>query len=320
MRASYTVTAGFTGQCPVTPRFVTQAGRAIAPSLISRVVVRADTGARLTIPAAGTSWLDCQRPVYRGDSLFSTAPGYSLQDVIVSGANIIQSGVERFDPLVNDTPTLTGYYYKLTIEAQDELFGSLAGTTAIVTLPDASVLRRRLGPRHAVTLNLPRGYYRVTVHGGGAIALEDNLRLSRDKTVDIAEISHSDLAALGGIVLMIGIGMPILSKERRKRLRSWIGRRDEEVSPREKRHSEVKGHLGVRRAPSGPVGDRSLAERGPRAHAKSQDDDYRQRSVAPSDERGLSGPVARLLLYLVRPARMGSCQERLPGNRTLLER
>ena len=225
MRRNYTVTAGFNTACPVTPRYVTQRGDRVDPSRIGRVVVQSSTGKRVQLAPDRTSWVACARPVYRDSSLFNVGARYSVLRIVISGANIVHAGAERFAPMTNARPTFVGYFHRLTITAHDALFGRKAGTVAMLRLPDGSVQRARLGASHAVTLDLPQGPYGLSVRVGGSIVLSEHLRLSRDKTVNFTAVSHGDLLSLAATVLVAGAGLPMLSKVRRKRLGQLLRRR-----------------------------------------------------------------------------------------------
>jgi hypothetical protein len=232
MRANYTITAAFSVWCPVTPRFTDQHGRALYPAQIAQVTVRSDTGQTASLRPSGTTWLQCTRPVARGSTLHSQDVQYSVQNVMVSGTNVVRAGIERFWPGRTRAPTIVGYFHDLTITAHDALFGGPTGQETLVTLPDHTVLTEPLGPRHTATLsNLPQGSYRVQVKAEGAIVSTQTLRLSRDMTVDLTAVSPIDLAALGGGLLAAVVGLPLLSGSRRRWVAGHLRRRRKRAGP-----------------------------------------------------------------------------------------
>jgi hypothetical protein len=225
MRANYTVTASFNVRCPVRPLFTDQLGRALDPGGIALVSVRSNTGQSATLSPTGTTWLPCAEAIYRGSTMSSQPVRYSVQDVMISGTNVVHAGVERFWPIRTPDPAVIGYFHNLTIAAHDALFSSGTGSVALVTLPDHSVRRVPLGPGHAVTLhNLPQGRYQVAVKAGSAIISGQSLRLSKNQIVNFTAVTMLDLASLGGTVLLVAAGLPLLSGSRRKRIFGFLQR------------------------------------------------------------------------------------------------
>lgn len=219
MRADYTVTAAFTVQCPVRPRFTDQDGKALDPRRISRVTLKSSAGRQVNISATHPSWLDCAQPAYRDSMLTSNDMKYAAQAVMFAKANIVYAGVERFSPREQATPTFVGYFHDLTITAHDALFGDRIGSYALVRMPNRAVRRVALGRGHAVTLDhLPQGNYQIDVRAGGAIVSAGSFRLSRTKTVNLTAVSAPDLATVGGGLLLAGGGLPLLTTTRRRRL------------------------------------------------------------------------------------------------------
>jgi hypothetical protein len=217
MRADYTVTAAFTVQCPVRPRFTDQDGKALDPRRISRVTLKSSAGRQVNISATHPSWLDCAQPAYRDSTLTSNDMKYAAQAVMFARANIVYAGVERFSPREQATPTFVGYFHNLTITAHDALFGGRIGSYALVRMPNHVVRRVALGPGHAVTLDhLPQGNYQIDVRAGSAIVSAGSFRLSRTKTVNLTAVSAPDLATVGGGLLLAGGGLPLLTTTRRR--------------------------------------------------------------------------------------------------------
>jgi hypothetical protein len=230
MRASYTVTASFGVRCPVRPHFTDQRGEALVPGGITHVSVRSNTGESATLSPAGTTWLSCRQVSYRG-TLSSRPVRYSVQSVMISGTNVVHAGVERFWPIRTPAPTVVGYFHNLTIAAHDALFGSGTGTVALVTMPDHSVKRVPLGPGHAATLlNLPQGRYWVNVKAGSAIISAQSLRLSKNQMVNFTAVTMWDVGSIGGAVLLVAAGLPLLSGSRRKRVLGLLQRRRREAA------------------------------------------------------------------------------------------
>lgn len=232
MRRSYTLTAGFTVMCPVTPRFVTQGRAAVSSSRVAQVALRSSTGMQVALSPRGTTWLACQQAADRDNVLRGLVVTYTVQSIMVSGTNVAKTGQQRLWPGGAAHPVLVAYFHNLTITAHDAIFGSPAGDVALVTLPDHSVRQVPLGPLHIATLDdLPQGYYRVRIHAGRAIVSADAFRLLRTTTINLTVVSTADLALIGGGAIVLAfLGLPLLSRERRKWLRNALRHRSKEMS------------------------------------------------------------------------------------------
>jgi hypothetical protein len=223
MRANYTVTASFAIMCQVSPRLAQQNGVALPVNRVSQISVRNNLGQPATLRPSGTTWLPCSWPVYRDSLLSSTDLEYSVQSMLVSGSNAVHVGVERFKPSRMPNPELTGYFYALTITAHDAIFGGAVGGYALLTMPDRTVRRVWLGPRHIATVgNLPQGNYQVQIKARGASISPQTFRLSKDQTANLAAVTRGDIAVVGGALLAGLIGIPLLSRTRRRSIFAFL--------------------------------------------------------------------------------------------------
>ena len=225
LRANYAVTASFAVACPVTPRLVDQDGAPMPALQVSQINLLNSLGQAMTLKPAGTTWLPCVSPVYRDSLLSSHAVLYSVQSVLVGGTNVVHAGVERFSPSQTPDPKVTGFFYSLTMTAHDALLGGAVGNYALLTMPDKTVRKVALGPRHTATVgDLPLGDYQVQVAAGSASISPVTVHLSRDETTNLAAISRIDIAIVL-LALVVGIaGAPLLSRTRRKRVRALVRR------------------------------------------------------------------------------------------------
>jgi hypothetical protein len=225
MRADYAVTASFAVACPVTPRLVDQDGAPMPALQVSQINLLNSLGQAMTLKPSGTTWLPCVSPVYRDSLMSSHAVLYSVQSVLVGGTNVVHAGVERFSPSQTPDPKVTGFFYSLIITAHDALLGGAVGNYALLTMPDKTVRKVALGPRHTATVtNLPLGDYQVQVAAGSASISPVTVHLSRDETTNLAAISRIDIAIVL-VALVAGIaGAPLLSRTRRKRVRALVRR------------------------------------------------------------------------------------------------
>jgi hypothetical protein len=267
MRADYTVTASFSVSCQVRPRLVQQDGTTIPPGLVSHIELHSSTGQAAALGPQGTSWLPCARPVYRGSELYSRDVGYSVLEMLIDGTNVVHAGVQRFSPDRTPVPTVTGYFYALTITAHDALFGGAIGSYALLTMPDQAVRRVMLGPGHTATVvDLPEGNYQLQVKAAGASIPAQVVHLSKDQTADLAAVTHADLALTGGVFALAVAGIPLLSRTRRRRVRAFIAARLPRRGKTQRTGPGVPGALVLNepelpgldepgaRAPDSPVG------------------------------------------------------------------
>lgn len=223
MRADYTVTASFAVMCPVSPRLAQQDGAALAANRVAQINLRNNLGQPARLLPSGTTWLPCAWPVYRGSLLSSTDLQYSVQSILVSGTNTVHVGVERFKPSRTPNPRLTGYFYAFTITAHDAIFGGAVGSYALLTMPDHTVRRVPLGPGHVATVsNLPQGNYQVQIKARGASVSAQTFRLSKDQTANLAAVTRGDIAVVCGALLAGLIGIPLLSRTRRRRIFAFL--------------------------------------------------------------------------------------------------
>jgi hypothetical protein len=219
LRSNYAITAAFTVQQQVTPRFVESNGSPLDLSRVSAITLKSDAGQVVPLPALGTAaaaaglWLDSVRPTFHNSALTAQPASYSLQSVIVSGANVVDSGRQTFKPSLDSSPTFSTLFYNLTISGHDALFGSSTGTSATVTYPDGTKHTVRLDAHHTATLmNLPRGTYKVHLRAGRAIVANDQFVLSKDKAADEAVISGLDLVVLGVGFLLVAVALLLLGR------------------------------------------------------------------------------------------------------------
>jgi hypothetical protein len=225
MRADYTVTASFATACPVSPRLVEENGTPLPAGEVSRITLLSSLGRNVRLSPTGTTWLPCGWPVYRDSLLSSRSVQYSVQSVLVRGTNVVHAGVERFSPSQTYHPTITGSFYALTVTAHDAVFGSALGDYALLVMPDHTVRKVGLGPRHAATIgDLPLGDYQVRVKAGNASVSAVTVHLSRDQTANLTAVTRIDIL-LVCVALGIGVaGAPLLSRTRRGRARDRIRR------------------------------------------------------------------------------------------------
>jgi hypothetical protein len=214
MRSNYVVTAAFTVQHQVMPRLVRQDGTPLDPTEVNSITARSDNGSMVNLPLTAPTWLDATRPAFHHSILSAEPVTYSLQSVMVRGANVVDAGRQTFTPAATATPTFTTQFHDLVITGHDAIFKSGLGARATVTFPDGGKLTVPLNAEHTATLtNLPRGNYRVTIAAGRAIVGVQQFGLSKDKTADLIVISALDVSFVAGVVLIIAAALMVIGRK-----------------------------------------------------------------------------------------------------------
>jgi hypothetical protein len=237
MQTSYTITAAFTVQYPVTAHLVDQHGLPLELARISTVAIRSDVGQLLQLPKDDTIWLDGTTPEYRNSTLVENTLSYSVQTVLMDGTNVVDAGKQRFTPATQPTVVVTGQLYDMTISAGDALFGTPIGTHARVIGPDGVVTSVRFDRTHNAALHhLPRGKYHVTVTGVRGMAMDEQITLSRDQAVRTTVLSAADVATTAGTLLLIAIALLLVGRRWLLRpLARVVGRTTRRLRPRGRR-------------------------------------------------------------------------------------
>jgi hypothetical protein len=234
MRANYIITAAFTLQRQVMPRVVRNDGTALDPTEVDSITARSDNGSVVNLPLTSPTWLDATRPAFHHSILSAEPVTYSLQTVMVRGANVVDAGRQTFTPVATVNPTFTTQFHDLVITGHDAISKSGLGTSATVTYPDGGKVTVPLDSQHTAKLtHLPRGNYKVTIDAGRGIVGVQQFGLSKDKTADLIVISAMDLVILVGMLMIIAIALLVIGRQYWRRL-TRSRRAHQVVAPREK--------------------------------------------------------------------------------------
>ena len=192
----------------------TPSGAKVPPAEITTLTLTDNLGRTLTFKGAQLAkpiWLAALLPVQAKGGVDARLVTYSLQSVIVRGANVVNQGQLRLVPFSTSRLVVRGLFFDLTVAATDALAGSPAGTSVRLIYPDKSQSTVKLGPLHRVDfVGLPRGDYTVLVQAG-VMNLKSPLRLSRDLRMSEKVVTTGDAGALlallgGGAALLYGLG------------------------------------------------------------------------------------------------------------------
>lgn len=224
-RADHTITVSFATECRVTPSFTDQNGARLDPASFSAVDLRSETGQTYKLSPLGASYLPCSAPLLDPSGPASDPIVYRLNTLTTQDTNVANDGQQAFSPVTDPHPVFIGYYYDLSVSAQDAFFGTKAGRDAVITGPNGTKDRAAFSASGVATFtHLPRGTYSVAV--GGGIGVAKTVRVSRNLTASMQVIDGTDLgagAACGILFVLVPFVPSILRGRRRRQGRRLAG-------------------------------------------------------------------------------------------------
>jgi hypothetical protein len=212
--------AGFTESCLVSWSFTDTQGGPVPRGVVESVVLKDDSGGRYQKPGDGPHWLPASQPVRDNSGrVRSQRLDYSVEGVLVDGANAVFRSQQRFRPAPNATWPISLRFYQMQVSAHDALFGFPAGSAVQLRSPDGQVKRLDLDERsRASSGRLARGDYQLKVQGPG-ISWWAPVNLSRDQEVELVFLTWLDLAVAALLAVLVLVGLPLLGGRLRGRRR-----------------------------------------------------------------------------------------------------
>ncbi len=200
--------------------FVDQAHHPIDPTRVSSITLRNDTNQTQKLAAGDAVSLTAVRPSAGAGQLVARNVTYSVQSVLIDGANVVNIGEQRFRP--NEAgPQLEVVVLLRTahFRVRDRLLGSPVATTVHLTYPDGRRADLQTDAQGEITMtDLARGDYTVSA-AGQAYTLDQDLALSRSQFVDIPVLSHTDATIIGAFLLLGLVGVLGVGRWRSRQLR-----------------------------------------------------------------------------------------------------
>jgi hypothetical protein len=187
--------------------FVDQAHRSIDPTRITSITLRSDTNQSQTIGAGDAVALTAVRPSSTAGEVVAREATYSVQSVMVDGANVVNVGEQRFRPSqLGGSLEVVLLLRSAHFRVRDRLLGTPVPTVVQLTYPDQHRVDLPTDAQGEVVLSeLARGTYRVSA-AGQAYPLTQELQLSRSQFVDVAVLSVVDVVILGGsAAVLLGV-------------------------------------------------------------------------------------------------------------------
>lgn len=216
------------------PRFIGPGGMRIAGKDVESYTLKSRSGTVVKIKHDRPVMLKASRVVRYGRGLVSKPIEWSLESVMVDGANVVTRAQRRFDPSKLRGPVLIDLlFFRARFTSKDALFGTPVGSAILLTNPRGETTRYPLEDGELTLPALPRGDYTVAVETSG-MAPPRPVALSRNQEVELKVITHVDMALVGGVLTAIAIGLLVARRPELRRLpvRRRRGRRAPAVEGR----------------------------------------------------------------------------------------
>jgi hypothetical protein len=227
-RRDYVVTAAFDIDYRVSMSFVDLEGDPVDYGKISSVALKDATGVihRFTgEQLKGPVWLWGTRVVSLQSGPFAKPIYYTVQSVIVGGANVVNQAQQRSEPHKDPALKVELLFYSATFVGRDAVFGFPVGSAVRLRYPDGRHSRHPFDARHeAVVGSLPRGEYDATIEGPG-LPVSAPVSITRPQRLTLKIVTWLDLAVVMAAAGAFLGGLPLL----RRRLRRAVAEGDAEA-------------------------------------------------------------------------------------------
>jgi hypothetical protein len=197
----------------------------VDPGRITRFVLKSNTGETVTVEGpqiAQPLWLAASRTQQTQLGLVSKDLYWTVDHVVVDGADVVNKGQQKFVPNQERSWTVKLLFYQVSVAGRDALFGGKAGSGVELYQPDGSVTRVPFVDGRAQLANLPRGQYNLKVYGSG-LSFMRPVGISKDQELELEVVTELDLWVVGSVIGSVAIGLVLVG--RRKRLAAYFRRK-----------------------------------------------------------------------------------------------
>jgi hypothetical protein len=202
------VQAGFDVYRPIGQTFVDLDGDPVPSSRITSIELRSSIGEIATFTDGDPHQRKVSRTVRRPNGLESVPVMYNVDAVIVDGANVVNSGQQRFYIESDEPWEIRLLLYSVRVRPRDALFGFAAGGAVELGFPNGTVERHEVADDGWVVVHgLARGIYRLSVADAPGWAPTMPVALSRDQEVSLRVISYLDMAVAAAVAAGIVFGL-----------------------------------------------------------------------------------------------------------------
>jgi hypothetical protein len=205
-----TVTAALGLHYAVRLTFTDLEGVHVDSKRVTSVTLRASNGVVQRVKGDEVSdpvWLQGKRVVSTPTGPVEKEILYSVERVVVDGANVVNRAQQRFYPHRTRNVEVALLFYSARFTARDALFGFGVGDGIKLTHPDGTSTYHAFESGNQVRVTaLARGEYWVEVDGPGVSFLRP-VTLSRNQVVELEVLSYLDLGLTFGILLATALGL-----------------------------------------------------------------------------------------------------------------
>lgn len=195
--------------------FVDQGNEPVPSPRIATAVLRSDTGQRISLHGGRVRLLSA-RPSQGQGSLLVRESLYSLESVVIDGANVVNVNEQRFRPAQKTQVRFVVQLRTIRIQAHDALLGAAYGRAVSLVYPDGRRQRITMGATRTVSMsNLARGNYQVAVEGPGFTFVRA-VSLSRSQNIDLPVVTYWDTVIVGLFLLSAAVGFLLVGRYRRR--------------------------------------------------------------------------------------------------------
>ena len=208
------IQVGFSVSYQATPSFTDLDGNVIDPKRIESLTFQSSNGASLELDPKETYWLQANRVMRRSTGLEEAPIQYSLQSVVIDGADVVNRGQQKFFAGAEQAEwPIELIFYPAKFRAQDALFGQSIGTGINLTYPNGQMVFYPFDKQGEVSLAaLPRGAYQVQVAGAPGMAPVTPVAISRFQDVDLLVVSQLDMGLFVGCGVLLALALLLFGR------------------------------------------------------------------------------------------------------------
>jgi hypothetical protein len=194
--------------------FVDRGGKEVPTERVTRLVLKSNTGEVLALTGADLTrprWVAASRTQQTPAGLVSKDLYWSVTQVVIDGAEVVNKGQQVFVPNETRRWTVEVLFYRVQVVGRDLLFGQKVGRHVELHRPDGEVVRAPLAGGEAVLPEVPRGQYELRVSGSGMSFLRP-ASISKDQTLEIQVITPLNLTLIGSALFLIALSLILVGR------------------------------------------------------------------------------------------------------------